>query len=150
MYVFKSSVRWSRQERTYSALVTYRLDIWKILKSSLRYSRKSDSFNLGHVPVAKILFITKPNKFSYFNTFLRLTDDSFRCPCVHNIYNTFPLLYFTFMICILIYFVCVDILILLIFLIFCLSEFIDNCKSPVDTISENNLSVYNNKVSSQY
>ena len=29
MYVFKSSVRWSRQERTYSALVTHRLDIWK-------------------------------------------------------------------------------------------------------------------------
>ena len=33
---------------------------------------------------------------------------------------------------------------------FCLSEIIDNCKSPVDTISETNLSVYNNKVSSQY
>ena len=53
------------------------------------------------------------------------------------------------MICILIYFVCLDILILLTFLIFCLSEFIDNCKSPVDTISETNLYVYNNKVSSQ-
>ena len=81
---------------------------------------------------------------------LRLTDDSFRYPCVHNIYNTSPLLYLTFMISILIYFVGLDILILLTFLIFCLSEFIDNRKSPVDTISENNLSVYNNKVSSQY
>ena len=54
------------------------------------------------------------------------------------------------MICILIYFVCLDILILLTFLIFCISEFIDNCKSPVDIISESNLSVYNNKVPSQY
>ena len=54
------------------------------------------------------------------------------------------------MICTLIYIVCLDILILLIFRIFCLSEFIDNCKSPVDTISEKNLSVYNNKVSKQY
>ena len=33
---------------------------------------------------------------------------------------------------------------------FCLSEFIDNCKSPVDTISETNLLISNNKVSSQY
>ena len=54
------------------------------------------------------------------------------------------------MICILICFVGLDILILLTFLIFCLSEFIDNCKSPVDTISETNLSLYNNKISSQY
>ena len=54
------------------------------------------------------------------------------------------------MICILIYFVCLDILILLTFLILCFSEFIDNCKSPVDNIPEDNLSVYNNKVSSQY
>ena len=54
------------------------------------------------------------------------------------------------MICTLIYFVCLDILILLTFLIFSLSEFIDNCKSPVDTISEDNLFIYNNKVSSQY
>ena len=53
------------------------------------------------------------------------------------------------MICILIYFVGLNILILLTFLIFCLSEFIDNCKSPVDTVSETNLSIYNNKVSSQ-
>ena len=51
---------------------------------------------------------------------------------------------------ILIYFVCLDVLILLTFLIFCLSEFIDNCKSPVDTISEANLYIHNNKVSSQY
>ena len=54
------------------------------------------------------------------------------------------------MICILIYFVGLNILILLTFLIFCLSEFIDNCKSPVDIISEANFSIYNNKVSSQY
>ena len=114
----------SLASRTHSTLVTHRL--------------------------LKYLLSLKPYKFSYFNIFLRLTDDSFRCPCVHNIYNTFPLLYLTFMICILIYFVCLDILILLTFLIFCLSEFIDNCKSPVDTISEDNLSVYNNKVSSQY
>ena len=79
-----------------------------------------------------------------------MTDDSFRCPCVHNFYNTFPLSYLTFMIFILIYFVCLDILILLTFLMFCLSEFIDNCKSPVDTVSETNIYVYNNKVSSQY
>ena len=54
------------------------------------------------------------------------------------------------MICTLIYFVCLDLLILLTLLIFCFSEFIDNCKSPVDTTSEDNLSFYNNKVSSQY
>ena len=54
------------------------------------------------------------------------------------------------MIFILIYFVCLDVLILLTFLIFCLSDFIDNCKSPVDTISEANLYIYNNEVSSQY
>ena len=79
-----------------------------------------------------------------------MTDDSFKCPCVHNIYNTFPLLYLTSMIYTLIYFICFDILILLTFLIFCLSDFIDNCKSPVDIISETNLSVCNNNVSSQY
>ena len=50
----------------------------------------------------------------------------------------------------LIYFICFDILILLTFLVFCLSDFIDNCKSPLDNISETVLSVYNNKVSSQY
>ena len=54
------------------------------------------------------------------------------------------------MICILIYFVGLNILILLTFLIFCLSEFIDICKPPVDNISETNLSIYNNEVSSQY
>ena len=54
------------------------------------------------------------------------------------------------MVCILIYFVCLDILILLTSLMFCLSEFVDNCKSPADIISETNLSVFNNKVSSQY
>ena len=110
----------SLASRTYSTLVTHRL---------LKYLL---SLNL-------IGFVT----------LLKLTDDSFRYPCVHNIYNSFPFLYLTFMICILIYFVCLDILILLTFLRFCLSEFIHNCKSPVDTISENNLSVYNNKVSSQ-
>ena len=47
-------------------------------------------------------------------------------------------------------FICLDISILLMFLIFCLSDFIDNCKSPVHIISKTNLSVYNNKVSSQY
>ena len=124
MYVFKSSVRWSRHERTYSALLTYRL---------LKY----------------LLLL---NLISFFTLifFLRLTDDSFRCSCVHNIYNTFPLLYLTFMICILICFVSIDILILLTFLIFCLSEFIDNCKSAVDTISEKKLTVYINKLPSQY
>ena len=50
----------------------------------------------------------------------------------------------------LICFICFDILILLTSLIFCLSDFTDNCKSPVDNISETNLSVHNNKVSSQY
>ena len=59
--ILKSSLRWSRQERTYSALVTHRLDIWKILKSSLRKSRKSDLFNLGHAPVAKMFIILKLN-----------------------------------------------------------------------------------------
>ena len=47
-------------------------------------------------------------------------------------------------------FICLNISILLIFLMFCLSDFIDNCKSPVDTFSETNSFVYNNKVSSQY
>ena len=50
----------------------------------------------------------------------------------------------------LIYFICFDIFILLTCLMFCLSDFIDNCKSPVDFIYGTNLSVYNNKVSSQY
>ena len=53
------------------------------------------------------------------------------------------------MIYILIYFICSDILILLTFLIFGLSDFIDNSKSAVDIISETNLSVCNNKVSSR-
>ena len=50
----------------------------------------------------------------------------------------------------LIYLTGFDILLLLTFLIFCLSDFIDNCKSPVDITSETNLFVYNNKVSSEY
>ena len=54
------------------------------------------------------------------------------------------------MICTQIQFVCLDISILLIFLMFCFSEFMDICKSPVDIISETNLSIYNNKASSQY
>ena len=53
------------------------------------------------------------------------------------------------MISTLIYFICFDILKLFTFLIFCLSDFIDKCKSPVDIISETNLSVSNSKVSSQ-
>ena len=47
-------------------------------------------------------------------------------------------------------FICLDISILLISVIFCLSDFIDNCKSPVDNIYKTNSSVYNNKVSSPY
>ena len=50
----------------------------------------------------------------------------------------------------LIYFIYLDICILLIFVIFCLSEFINHCKSPVDTNSESNLVIHHNKVSSQY
>ena len=50
----------------------------------------------------------------------------------------------------LIYFICVDICILLIFVIFCLSEFVNNCKSPVNTNSKPNLVIHHNKVSSQY
>ena len=46
-------------------------------------------------------------------------------------------------------FVCLDISVLLIFLVFCLSDFINNCKSQVDTLSKVNLAVYHNKVSSQ-
>ena len=40
------------------------------------------------------------------------------------------------MIYILVDFICLDISILKVFLIFCLSDFIDNCKSPVDIISD--------------
>ena len=50
----------------------------------------------------------------------------------------------------LIYFICSDICILRVFVIFCLSEFINNCKSPVKTNSESILVIYHNKVSSQY
>ena len=45
--------------------------------------------------------------------------------------------------------ICLDISILLIFVIFCLSDFIDKCKPPVNIIYKNNSSVYNT-VSSQY
>ena len=47
-------------------------------------------------------------------------------------------------------FFCLDISIFLIFVIFCLSDFIDNCESPVDIIYKTNSSVYNNEVSSPY
>ena len=47
-------------------------------------------------------------------------------------------------------FICLDICILLILVNFCLSEFIINCKSPVNTNSESNLVIHHNKVSSQY
>ena len=39
---------------------------------------------------------------------------------------------------------------LLTFLISCLFDIIDNCKSPVDIISETRWFVFNNKASSQY
>ena len=45
-------------------------------------------------------------------------------------------------------FVCLDPSILLVFLIFCLSDFIDNCKSNVDTISNPNLANYYHQISS--
>ena len=60
------------------------------------------------------------------------------------------ILYFTFLMFTLIDFICLDISILLTFLIFCLCHFFDNCKSPVDTTSKANLSVYKKNVSSQY
>ena len=60
------------------------------------------------------------------------------------------ILYFTFLMFTLIDFICLDISILLTFLIFCLCHFFDNCKSPVDTTSKANLSVYKNNFSSQY
>ena len=47
-------------------------------------------------------------------------------------------------------FVLLGISILLIFLIFCLSNFINNSKSPVDIILQSNLAVYSNKVSSPH
>ena len=47
-------------------------------------------------------------------------------------------------------FICLDISIQITLLIFCLSDFIDNCKPPVGTISKTRLSNNNNKVSSQF
>ena len=47
-------------------------------------------------------------------------------------------------------FKCLDISIFLIFRMFCLSEFISNCKSNVDKILNTNLALYHNKVSSPY
>ena len=115
---------WSR---TGLIFVKYSNPLWGSLAS------RTHSTLVTH-KLLKYLLSLKPNKFSYFIIHLRLTDDSFRCPCVHNNNNTFPLLYINFIICILIYFVCLDIF----------------DKSPVDTISETKLYVYNNKVSSQY
>ena len=79
-----------------------------------------------------------------------LLYDLLGCDCVHNICNPFSLLYLTFMIYTLIDFICVDICILLIYVIFYISEFFNNCKSPVNTNSESNLVIHQNKVSSQY
>ena len=45
-------------------------------------------------------------------------------------------------------FICLDISILLVFLIFCLSDFNNNRKSNVDTIPKTKLAVFHNKVSS--
>ena len=50
----------------------------------------------------------------------------------------------------LIYFICLNICIPLIFVIFCLSEFINNCKSPVNIYYKSNLVIHHNKASSQY
>ena len=50
----------------------------------------------------------------------------------------------------LIYFICLDVYILLIFVIFSLSDFNIKCKSPINTNSEANLVISHNKVSSQY
>ena len=50
----------------------------------------------------------------------------------------------------LIYFICLDICILLIIVIFCLSEFINNCKSPININSKSDLVILYNEVSSQY
>ena len=58
-------------------------------------------------------------------------------------------MYLTSMFYTLIYFIFFDILILLTFLMFCFSDFVDICTSPVDIISETKLSVHNNIVSSQ-
>ena len=146
-------MRWSRRERIYSALVKYRLDIWKKLQSFLRWSRNVwTHLALVKYRPYKILTITKssnPNLLT-LNVFKRLNDDHFRCPCIRNIYNTFPSLCLASMIYTLIYFIGFDILILLTFLIFCLSVFIDNCKSPIANTAETSSSVYNNMVSSQY
>ena len=46
--------------------------------------------------------------------------------------------------------ICLDISILLIFLIFCLSDFNNNCKSNVDIILKPNLTIYRNMISSPF
>ena len=47
-------------------------------------------------------------------------------------------------------FICLDVSLLLIFLIICLSDITDICVSSVDIIFKTNSSVYNNKVSPQF
>ena len=47
-------------------------------------------------------------------------------------------------------FICLDLSILLLYLTFCLSEEINNCKTPVDIVSKSNLAAYSNKVSSPH
>ena len=44
-------------------------------------------------------------------------------------------------------FICLDISILLAFLVFCLVDFINICKSKIDTISKSNLTVYHKRIS---
>ena len=46
--------------------------------------------------------------------------------------------------------ICLDRFILLLFPNFCLSEYINNCKSPVDIVTKSNLGSYSNKVSSPH
>ena len=62
----------------------------------------------------------------------------------------FPFCCFAGMIYTLTDFSCLDISILFIFLIFCLSGFIHSCKSNVDFILEPNLAIYHKKISSLY
>ena len=45
-------------------------------------------------------------------------------------------------------FICSDVSVLLAFMIFCLSDFVNNCKSNVDIISNYNLALYHHHISS--
>ena len=74
----------------------------------------------------------------------------FRRSCVYNNRNSFPIFYFTRMVYTSTDFICLDISKLLVFLIFCLSDLINNRKSNVDTISKTTLADYHNKVSSPH